>query len=405
MTRRTLVSLLFAFIAFTVSLLPGWTRRALAETIAPRADVELFAREGCPRCADAKVYLDALRRERPTLTIREDDVAKDPEARKRLESIANSLGQTAVSVPSFYVRGALVVGFGSRETTGKRIEALLDGKSAEAGSGAEADGVCAVEPDTSCAPEEHKKPDIIDVPLFGKLSVRALGLPAFTVAIGLVDGFNPCAMWVLLFLLSFLVTLHSRAKMLLIAGVFVVVSGLAYFAFMAAWLNVFLLVGFTRAAQVVLGIVALFVGSVHVKDFFAFKKGISFSIPESAKPTIYARMRAVVRAENMLLALASATVLAVLVNVVELLCTAGLPALYTQILVAQKLPAWKHYAYLGLYNVAYMADDIAMVTIAVVTLSRKKLDEKGGRALKLVSGAVMVLLGVLLLVKPEWLVL
>jgi threonine/homoserine/homoserine lactone efflux protein len=114
-------------------------------------------------------------------------------------------------------------------------------------------------------------------------------------------------------------------------------------------------------------------------------------------------MRAVVRAESLPSALAAAGVLAVMVNVVELLCTAGLPALYTQLLAEKRLSAWEHYAYLGLYNVAYMADDMIMVGIAVATLSRRKLQEKEGRWLKLLSGAIMVLLGLLLLFKPTWL--
>jgi glutaredoxin len=394
-----------ALVALALVVLPAWSRLALAAPIPPLADVELFARPGCPHCDEAKAYLKDLARERPALTTRVADVAADTEARARLEAIAMAEGAAAVSVPSFYVRGHLVVGFAGRERTGRRIEALLDGGAAPPVQADDESGTCSIEPAKPCGPAAGDTPDAVDLPLFGRLSARTLGLPLFTIAIGLVDGFNPCAMWVLLFLLSFLATLHSRPKMLLIAGVFVFVSGAAYYSFMAAWLNVFLLIGFSRAAQVVLGLVALFVGGVHVKDFFAFKKGVSFSIPERAKPTLYARRRGVVQAENLLLALASATVLAVLVNVIELLCTAGLPALYTQILVAQGLPRWKHYAYLVLYNVAYMADDMVMVGVAVVTLSRKKLQEKGGRQLKLISGVTMVLLGVLLLVKPQWLVL
>ena len=105
-------------------------------------------------------------------------------------------------------------------------------------------------------------------------------MPLFTVLVGQIDGFNPCAMWVLIFLLSILVNLRDRGRMVAIAGTFVFVSGAAYFAFMAAWLNVFLLIGYLRPVQLLLGSLALFVGSIHVKDFFAFKQGLSLSIPE-----------------------------------------------------------------------------------------------------------------------------
>lgn len=250
-------------------------------------------------------------------------------------------------------------------------------------------------------PVPAQSKDTIEVPLLGELSQSRLGMPAFTFLIGLVDGFNPCAMWVLLFLLSLLVNLKSRKKILAVAGTFVLISGLAYFAFMAAWLNVFLLIGYLRWVQLLLGVFAALVGLIHIKDFFAFKKGVSLSIPEWAKPGLYARMRRVVNAENLTGAIIGASILAVLVNIIELLCTAGLPALYTEILMMQNYPAWETYAYLGLYILAYMLDDSIMVGIVVITLGRHKLQETQGRYLKLFSGVVILLLGLVLIFKPS----
>lgn len=243
----------------------------------------------------------------------------------------------------------------------------------------------------------------VPLPVFGRVNAKELGLPVFTIAIGLVDGFNPCAMWVLLFLLSILVNLRSRAKILAVAGTFVLISGLVYFAFMAAWLNVFRWINLLRPVQVALGVLAIGIGLIHVKDFFAFKRGLSLSIPEAAKPGIYARVRRIVTAENLLGAIVGASVLAVMVNFIELLCTAGLPAIYTQILSARALPAWQNYAYLALYNVAYMFDDALMVMAVVITLSKTKMQEHHGRYLKLVSGVFILVLGIVMLVRPEWL--
>jgi hypothetical protein len=210
-------------------------------------------------------------------------------------------------------------------------------------------------------------------------------------------------MWVLLFLLSLLVHVQSRAKMLLIGGTFVVVSGVVYFAFMAAWLNLFLLVGLSRATQIGLGGFAVLVGAMNVKDFFAFGRGVSLSIPAVAKPGMYARIRRILQAEHLPGALAGVMVLAVLVNTIELLCTAGLPAVYTRILTLRQLPWWAYYGYLSLYNVAYMLDDSLILLLAVVTLGRRKLQEKEGRWLKLLSGMVMLGLGIVLMVQPAWL--
>jgi hypothetical protein len=202
---------------------------------------------------------------------------------------------------------------------------------------------------------------------------------------GLLDGFNPCAMWVLLFLLSLLV------------------SGAVYFASMAAWLNVFLLLGWSDALRPVLAGQALTVGVGNVLDSRRRGSGFVLSIPDEAKPGLYARMRSVVQSRSLLPAMAAVAVLAVVVNAVELLCTAGLPALYTAVLSQQDLPAAAHYAYLGLYIVGYIADDTLMVGAAVLALSSDKLTEAGGRWLKLISGAVMLALGAALLLRPGWL--
>lgn len=246
--------------------------------------------------------------------------------------------------------------------------------------------------------------DEIDVPVFGRLSVSKIGLPAFTFLIGLVDGFNPCAMWVLVFLLSVLVNLKERKKIILVAGTFVVVSGLAYFVFIAAWFNVFRLIGLLRPVQIGLGVAAIIVGLINVKDFFAFHKGVTLSIPESAKPGIYRRVRGIVSANHLWAALSAAVVLAVVVNIVELLCTAGLPALYAEVLTMQNLPTATNYAYLGLYICAYMLDDTILVVIVVTTLSNRRLQESEGRWLKLMSGVVILSLGAVMIFKPNWLV-
>ncbi len=366
----------------------GYGVAAWAAAAAPAAEIEVFVRPGCPYCAAAEHYLDELQRRRPGLQVRLRDISRDAEALQELGELAHRSGIRPFGVPAFYLRGQLMVGFLSAETTGKAIEALLD--QAPATSGRDA----AIRP-----------PNVgnVDVPLLGQLNVGDLGLPLFTIVLGLLDGFNPCAMWVLLFLLSMLVNLRDRKKMFLIGGVFVLVSGIVYFAFMAAWLNLFFLIGISRLTQVLLGMVAAVVGALNLKDFVAFGRGVSVGIAEAAKPGIYSQARRILRAESLVGALTAAVMLAILVNTVELLCTAGLPAVYTRVLTMYSLPTSAYYAYLGLYNLAYIADDSLMLTVAVVTLSREKLQEKGARWLKLVSGIVMLALGLILILRPEWL--
>ncbi len=412
---------LFALLLAALSLALD---RPLPDPAAPRGDVdvEAFVQPGCRHCEAALAWLDAERARRPALVVVVHDVARHRGALARLKAVATRAGATAAATPALLVRGTLIVGWRDDAASGTRVAALLDAPRrpdappGPAAAGADADR-CPVDLDEEpAAPAAGPKPapcataapasaadETVDLPWVGPVSARDVGLPLFTVALGLVDGFNPCAMWVLLFLLSLLVNLRSRAKMFAIAGTFVLASGLCYFAFMAAWLTFFDLVGQARLVQVVLGAVACFVAAVHVKDFFAFHQGVTLSIPEGRKAGLYARVTALLRANRLGGAMAGVVVLAFLVNTVELLCTAGLPAVYTSVLVAYDLERWQHFAYLALYQVFYMLDDAIMLTIAIVTLSKRRLQERGGRWLKLLSGVVVAALGLLLLFRPSWL--
>lgn len=363
--------------------LAGGARPAESQTqTAPPAPEQqvlvVFVREGCPYCAEAKRFLETAAKDRPALRIVYRPVDRDPSAAEELARLFREANMWPPGVPTFVIGGQALVGFDDAERSGPVLLAMID---------------------------ETAPPVASDVQtsLFGTLSASRLGLPLFTLALGLLDGFNPCAMWVLLFLLSLLVRLQDRRRMALVAGTFVLVSGLIYYAFMAAWLNVFLAVGMTAALRWALGGVAIVIGAFNVKDFFAWGRGVSFSIPASAKPGLYARARAVLNANALTASLLAVATLAVIVNVVELLCTAGLPALYTAVLTRHELEPAAHYAYLGLYILGYIFDDSLMVATAVIALSSRKLTEYTGRWLKLLSGTVMLVLGGVLIVRPEWL--
>jgi glutaredoxin len=395
-------------LALSFWLLPGPCcanpESAATTTASEPVVIELFTRSGCPRCAAAKAFLSTLSGERPGLQVLERSVDTEPTARRELEQHWRDAGLSAAGVPTFVVRGQVVVGFEDAQTTGEHIKRIVAAKPL-GGAGSEAAtpaGTCGIdEKQTDCG--ESATVDEVDTKVLGPLSVSRLGLPLFTLALGLLDGFNPCAMWVLLFLLAMLAGQRDRTRLAITGGTFVIASGVVYYAFMAAWLNLFLIVGVSRMVQLALGAIALAIGAFNVKDFAAFQRGPSLSIPASVKPGIYARVRRVLRADTLAASMLGVAVLAVLVNCVELLCTAGFPALYTSVLARQQLSAWTRAAYLGLYNLAYVADDALVVTIAVVTLSRRRLSETAGRWLKLASGVVMLALGLALLLVPDWL--
>jgi len=368
------------------------------------SDLEVFVRQGCPHCEKAKTWLASLKQRYPQLTVTVRDIGEDPQGLFRLKTLAAKFGITQLGVPAFYARGKLLIGFESEKTTGKQLEELLGRPPPDVGTSSE--GTCPVEPEVPCLPvltQEGVGGKSLYVPFFGNRTLPELGLPLFTLFLGLLDGFNPCAMWVLLFLLALLANLRDRRKMFLLAGTFVLVSGVVYFAFMAAWLNIFLLIGYVRIIQIMMGGLAVGIGLVNVKEFWAFGQGLSLTIPESVKPGLYARVRKILSAEHVSQAMIGILVLATLVNMIEFVCTAGFPALFTQVLSQQGLTTVEYYGYLGLYNLAYIADDAVMVTIAVVTMSHRKLQEREGRWLKLISGLVMLGLGIFLLVAPQWL--
>ena len=342
-----------------------------------RPVLQVFVREGCPHCAAAEEYLPTLSKARPHLRVMVRSLDDDPAARGDLFRYSREAGVWPPGVPSFVIDGHMLVGFGSAAQTGPELLAFIDRR----------------------APKTEK----VETKWFGTLSVSRLGLPLFTLSLGLLDGFNPCAMWVLLFLLSLLVHLRDRRRMALIAGTFVLASGAVYFAFMAAWLNVFLVLGMSSALRATLAAVALVIGAVNLRDSLRRQSDYALSIPDIAKPGLYARMRAVMRVDTLAMSMGGVALLALVVNVVELLCTAGFPAIYTAVLTQHGLGAAAHYAYLGLYNLAYIADDALMVTLAVLFLSSPRLSLGVGRWLKLMSGAVMLGLGVVMLLRPEWL--
>jgi hypothetical protein len=235
------------------------------------------------------------------------------------------------------------------------------------------------------------------------VDAKALSLPVLTLVLAGMDAFNPCAFFVLLFLLSLLVHARSRVRMLAVGGVFVAISGLVYFAFMAAWLNLFLVLGELRAVTIGAGLLAVALGVVNARDGLRAQGAATLAIPASAKPGLFARMRGLVRAERIATMLAATVPLAIVANAYELLCTAGFPMVFTRILTLRALPTAEYYAYLALYNLVYVTPLFAIVVAFAWSLGSRKLSEREGHLLKLLSGLMMAGLGVVLLAAPAWL--
>ncbi len=361
---------------------------------ASRVPVHFFWAANCPHCAEARPVLAELADRYPQVEIVEYDLWGDRVAFGRLVSLAEARGQSLVSTPAILVGDRLWFGFSGAIADEVEREILHC-----LGRGC-ADPLAPQAPEP-VTPAVAPAADAVELPLIGRLDPESLSLPLFTVVIGLLDGFNPCAFFVLLFLLSLLSHARSRRLMFLVGGTFVFFSGLIYFLFMAAWLNLFLVAGTMRGITLGAGLVAVLVAAINIKDFFFFKAGVSLSIPERARPGLFARMRTLVHASKIPAVLTGTMLLAVTANAYELLCTAGFPMVYTRVLTMHRLELWQHYLFLVFYNLVYVLPLLTIVLVFTLTLGARKLSERQGRILKLVSGVMMLLLGTLLLYAPE----
>jgi thiol-disulfide isomerase/thioredoxin len=374
----------------------------------PTVRLYYFFSPTCPHCQAAKPFIAELERENPWLEVKRYSV-KDHRGNSRFYyETAQSLGVEALSVPGLVFCRQVLIGYDTAETTGQQLADALracherrianPGTPDPAGAAGGGDSSGAT---TQLSSAEQKVGTTVNLPFVGTVDAQAFSLPVLTLVLAGMDAFNPCAFFVLLFLLSLLVHAKSRTRMAIVGGTFVLFSGIVYFIFMAAWLNVFLLAGELRVITIIAGLLALTVAALNIKDYFWFKAGPSLSIPDSAKPGLFKRMREVVMTGSMGPMLASTVLLALVANSYELLCTAGFPMVYTRALTLASLESWQYYAWLAAYNVIYVIPLLVIVVLFTKTMGARKLSETEGRLLKLISGFMMLGFGLVLLVAPN----
>jgi hypothetical protein len=360
---------------------PGSSRPAASPTAGPV--LVAYWREGCPRCEEARPFLESLAASAPALRVEWVEVRAGGDGAARFRADVERLGIQGAGVPMFVSGDEAVVGF-RRGVTEEPLRALV--RRAVAGAAA--------------GPADAGAGTRVVLPLVGVVDARRMPLGAFTLLVGLVDGINPCAMYVLVVLLGILLHARSRGRMALYGGAFVAISGLVYFLFMSVWLGAFSLGGISRTVTSVLGAVLVGMGLLNAKDAIWLGKGPSLSVPDAARPGLHRRMRAIAAAATVPAGLAGVAGLAFVVNLVELGCTIGLPAVYTRVLSLRGLGAPARLGYLALYNVAYVVPLAIIVAVFVLTLRRLVLGERGARILKGISGALLVIFGATFLIAP-----
>jgi cytochrome c biogenesis protein CcdA/glutaredoxin len=350
---------------------------------ADEVELTLFWGQGCPHCAAEKEWLASAVEEYPWLRVRQYEVFHDAGNRALLAKTAEALGFEATAVPVTVVGGRYWIGW-SDAIRDEVASAIREPREVEPADDEPAKG----------------KTSRVDVPLVGDVTVSSDSLVVSTLVIGFVDGVNPCSLWVISVLLAIVVRTGSRRRVLAIGSAFLVVTAAMYALYMAGIYSAMGVVAHLGVVQVVVAVLAGVFGLVAVKDYFAYKVGISFTIPDSSKPGLYRRMRAAAGHQQLLPALAATTGLAVGVSLLETPCTAGFPVLWTGLLDANGVRAAEAALLFGLYMVPFLLDELVVFAVAVLTLRATRMQERHGRLLKLVGGTMMLALAVTVLVDP-----
>ena len=383
-----------------VFLFFGCCDYALAES--SQVNVYFFWGSGCPHCAKEEKFLEFLESKYPQIKLRSYEVWNNADNRQLLMDLGKKMNVNISGVPFTVVGEHYFTGWYDEKSTGKAIEDAIN---------------CALENgcrDVASEIVNEKKqegdkasisaiPQSINVPVIGEIETKHLSLPVLTIIFGALDGFNPCAMWVLLFLISLLLGMENKKKMWILGSTFIVASALVYFLFMTAWLNLLLFIGFIFLIRIVIGVVALLAGGYNLKEYFTNPTASCKVTGAPKRQKIFAKLKAITQQESFYLALGGIILLAFAVNLVELICSAGFPAVYTQILAISNLSGWQHYFYILLYIVIFLLDDLFVFVAAMVTLQTTGITTKYTRISYLIGGILMVVIGILLILKPEWL--
>jgi len=361
-------------LAIILGVVFAWLQ--LAEKAAPpstqmewREDgrLHVFFSPDCPHCHKAIAFL----KERRKIDYALHDISK-PSSEALFRKVVKHYGIEDPAVPLFVHGSRYVIGFDSAETTGREILALLSDQEAVARRAADSK---------------------FTLPLIGEIDPTHHSLLALTALMGLSDGFNPCAMWVLIYLISLIVSLQDRRKIWRLVGTFVLASGVLYFLFMTAWLNTFLFIGYIRPLTQLIALMAIGFGLDHLIGLVAARGEVVCEVGDIEQRQRTMRWgRHIVAAPVGIASLLMVVALAFAVNAIEFICSAALPAIYTHLLALTDLPIALHYAYIGLYVVFFMLDDLIIFGLAAFAV-QEIVNTRYAAISRTIGGVVLIGLG------------
>ncbi len=389
------------FFSFCISLLTAGLlllHPFFAAGSSQEVTVYLFSVKGCLHCLKEKKYLAELGKRYPHVKVVEIELTERKENQEIFRKVSSLLGVEPLGVPFTVIGNIHIVGWQDEALTGTAIEQAI--RAVQERNLPDITGPLLQQATPPAPAESPQIPERLTVPILGEIEIRHLSLALLTVILGALDGFNPCAMWALVFLIGLLLNMENRARMWALGGLFIGGSGLTYFLFMSAWLNILLFLGFIVWIRITIGVVALVAAGVNLREYFSEKEA-SCPLGGERRLGLMDRIRKAAEQQSFFWAAGGVFLLGAAVNLVEIFCSAGLPVVYTQILTLSRLPVWQYYAYLALYISVFMLDDLLVFVVSMLTLQHLGLGVRYRRFSNLVGGLVLAVVGLLLIFKPQ----
>ncbi len=376
--------------------------------------IEVFERQDCKHCKDEKAFLNQLSKTRNDLIVVYHDIAESEHKKHFLQ--LTELEKIPKVTPITIIDSVIIQGFDTEETTGKKIKALIKGakgkkqltfeefikaggstKVENSGKACDIDGnsvVCGVQSVNYW----------INIPFFGAVDVSKYSLPTLSLILGFVDGFNPCAMWVLVMFLTILAEVGSRKKMLQIAGLFIFAEAVMYYLILNVWMTTWDFVGMDRIITPIVGLVAVGAGGYFLYLFYKKDQECKVGSLEQKRKT-HEKIKGYATAPMTILTALGILGVAFSVNIIEFACSVGIPQTFTKILDLSQLDWIGKQFYNALYILMYMVDDLIIFGIAMYSFDKIGLTtHKYTRVSHFIGGLIMVILGLILLIDPTLLV-
>lgn len=370
----------------------------------------VFKGDGCPHCKAEMDYLDTIKDKYTNLEIKEYEVWYDDDNASLLTKVESYFNIKRSGVPTTIIGNTVIQGYQNESSTGKKIERAINFYEENDYK----DIVKEIKDGT--ATKNTKKPDkfqeeetkldketSVKAPIVGNVNLKDVSLLTSAVILGLIDSFNPCAMWILLFLISALIGMKDRKRMWTLGLTFLITSGLVYMLIMLSWISIAVKITTVVWIRNIIAIIALIGAILNLKSFIKSKNSGCEIVDSKKRKNIFSKIKKFTSEKSFILAFFGIIGLAISVNLVELACSAGLPLIFTELLAINNVSGFIKFIYIGIYIIFFLIDDIIVFTISMYTMKATGISTKYGKYSHLIGGLIMLLIGLLLIIKPEWL--